>query len=148
MGWLIQETRGQSLDSLRAQHEHDATRYSGGISGELVASDWHNGCVYMIIRLTYADDHPEKPGERVTFLACDLIQHTGNSFGAKSMEESVGPRMTAKPRREFAAKVYREIPTPPNEYARNFRDRAGIRYATEADARQTDLLDLLGGAAP
>lgn len=135
MGWLIGNTNGRQFDLIQHEHEWNATRYGQTVKATLIASDWHKACVYMLIKLDYLEGH-EKAGKSETFLRTDLIKHTSSEFGYKDMEEEMGPHMPSKPRRDFAAMVYKHIPSPRNDYARDFRKWAGIKFDAPADANQ------------
>lgn len=131
MGWLFRSAEGQTNDDIKQQHEQRITDYGDRAKAELLAAEWHNGCAYFLIRLTYAPGS-EKAGKTETFLRTDLVQISGFKFGYKDMEESMGPYLPQKPSRSFSARVFEEIPYLPSEYARNFREWAGIRYRDPA----------------
>jgi hypothetical protein len=124
MGWIYIKHK-QLLTKLRKQHEQSVLNYDDGITAQLLASEWHDHTWYAIIKLNCPPDAktPEK-----TFLRVDLVDPTNTEFGWKAMDESVGPYVNEPPSESLKKRIFKHIPTAPNEYAENFRTRYGIPF--------------------
>ena len=122
MGWTIQELRYTTLEQAKVKHVDSSTRYSEGITAELIAYEWHPETFFAIIRLSGG-----RYAQPKTFLQVDLIEQSAKSFSYKDGCEEMGMYCKNKPSRSFAALVYKHIPEAPG-YAAEFRQRNGIKY--------------------
>lgn len=124
MGWTY--TDCTNLEAEKADHVASATRYSGGITAELIAHEWHNKTWFALIRLS--GGHYAEP---LTWLRIDLIDTTQGQFGYKDGAEEMGMHNENRPSREFAALIYKHIPTPQG-YGLKWRERNGVKFKDTA----------------
>lgn len=128
MGWTTNDLHRNrtTLEQAKAAHLRDATDYTTG-TAELLAHEWHRETFYAIIRRTFP---PEMNRAPVTFLRVDIIEQSPASFGYKDMSESMGPYVQDAPSATMRAAIYKHIPIAEG-YAREFRDRMGIKYSNQ-----------------
>ena len=128
MGWTITDLdrNWMTLDRARANHVEGCTDYTAG-TAELLAHEWHHSTFYAIVRRTLPS------GEVKTFLRVDMVEQSPASFGYKDMSESMGPYVQDAPSFTMRAAIYKHIPIAEG-YAKDFRDRMGIKYDTQTQA--------------
>lgn len=126
MGWTVTDLgrNRTNLVDAKARHVYQATQYCNGVKAEMLGHEWKQNTFFAIIRLVFPAERNKAPE---TFLRVDMIEQSAGSFGYKDMSEEMGPYVDDKPSREFAALVYKYIPVAKG-YAKEFRDRMGIKY--------------------
>lgn len=146
MGWTYTDLarNRMTLEQVKQNHVREATRYGEATLARMIMHEWHPKTWYAIIGL-YPPLDPDpfapelfdqlaktlgtaymKPTK--IFLRTDIIDIAGGQFGYKDMCEDMGPRLDDKPSRALAKAVFKYIPEPCCQYAREFRDWAGIPY--------------------
>jgi len=138
MGWTFTDLARNrlTLEQAKDNHVRDATRYCDGTIARIIFHEWHDRTWYAIIGF-YASNDATTPSE--VFLRTDKLDCSAGAFGYKDMSENMGPRLDDKPSRALAKAVFQYIPEVPNQWAREFRDWAGIPYlkpATTAPAKK------------
>lgn len=131
MGWTYTDLARNRLTLEQAKHHHvrEATQNGEGTIARIIMHEWHDHTWYAIIGF-YPSPDATAPSD--VFLRTDRLDCSAGAFGYKDMSEQMGPRLDNKPSRALAKAVFKYIPQAPNEWAREFRDWAGIPYLKEA----------------